>query len=201
MYESHFRLRQRPFRSAPDCSHYYPATGHEDALTQLLQALAEDEGLVLLTGEPGLGKTLLCHCLLESCGSLRSAFVINSHLPDRAALLQVILYDLGLPYEGRGEQELRLALTEDLLKHCGEHGPTLLVIDEAHHLAPDLLEELRLLSNLESGAGRALQIVLVAQPTLLETLARLELASFRQRLAVRARLGPLAPAEIGRAHV
>src|SRR5947208_1472859 len=107
MYESHFRLRQRPFHSAPDCSRYYPATGHEDALAQLLHALTDDEGLALLIGEPGVGKTLLCHCLLQRCGDIRSAVIINSHLPNRAALLQVILYDLGLPYEGRGEQELR----------------------------------------------------------------------------------------------
>src|SRR5438876_4817137 len=92
MVESHFGLKQRPFRSALDCSRYYPATGHEDALSQLLQALADDEGLALLTGEPGLGKTLLCHCLLQRYGEVRSAFVTNSHLPDRAALLQAILY-------------------------------------------------------------------------------------------------------------
>jgi len=195
MYETHFGLRQRPFRSAPDCSRYYPATGHEDALAQLLQALTDGEGLALLTGPPGVGKTLLCHCLLQRCGDGRSAFVTNSHLPDRAALFQAILYDLALPYAGRGEQELRLALTDDLLNHCADKGPTLLVIDEAHHLGPDLLEELRLLSNLEGGEGRALQIVLAGQPAILETLARPELASLWQRLMERASLGPLAPAE------
>jgi len=195
MYESHFGLKQRPFHAAPDCSRYYPATGHEQALEQLLQALADAEGLILLTGEPGVGKTLLCHCLLQRLGDVRSAFVTNSHLPDRAALLQAILYDLGLPHTSRSEQELRLALTDDLLEHCAEKGPTLLIVDEAHHLSPDLLEELRLLSNLESGAGRALQVVLVALPMILDTLARPELASFRQRLAARACLTPLAPAE------
>ncbi len=128
-------------------------------------------------------------------GDGRSAFVTNSHLPDRAALFQAILYDLALPYAGRGEQELRLALTDDLLSHCADKGPTLLVIDEAHHLAPDLLEELRLLSNLEGGEGRALQIVLAGQPAILETLARPELASLRQRLLERTSLSPLAPAE------
>src|SRR3954447_22435450 len=139
MYESHFGLKQRPFHSAPDCSRYYPATGHEQALEQLLQALIDNEGLILLTGEPGVGKTLLCHCLLQRCGDVRSAFVTNSHLSDRAALFQAILYDLGLPHAGRGEQDLRLALTDDLLEHCAEKGPMLLVVDEAHHLTPDLL--------------------------------------------------------------
>src|SRR5262249_36551906 len=102
MYESHFGLRERPFRPTPDCGAYYPATSHERALTRLLQALADDEGIVLLTGEPGTGKTLLCHCLLERLGpDVASAFVTNSHLADRASLLQALLYDLSLPYEGR----------------------------------------------------------------------------------------------------
>jgi type II secretory pathway predicted ATPase ExeA len=195
MYESHFGLRERPFRSVPDGSRYYPATGHEEALARLLEGLAGEEGLLLLTGDPGLGKTLLCHCLLQRAGDLRSAFVTNSHLPNRVALFQAILYELSLPHEGRSEQELRLALTDDLLTHCAEHGPTLLLVDEAQHLAPDLLEELRLLANLEGGQGRALQIILVAQRRLLDTLNRAELTSFRQRLAVRAALEPLPPAE------
>src|SRR2546423_531618 len=195
MYETRFGLQRRPFPATPDSTCYYPATSHERALARLLQAVQGNEGLVLLTGEPGVGKTLLCHCLLQRCGEVRSAFVTNSHLPDRAALLQAILYDLGLPHAGRSEQELRLALTDDLLEHCVEKGPTLLVVDEAHHLGPDLLEELRLLSNLEGGAGRALQVVLVALPALLDTLAGPELASFRQRLVARACLTPLAPAE------
>ena len=195
MYESHFGLRERPFRSVPDASRYYPATAHEEALGRLLQGLADEEGLLLLTADPGLGKTLLCHCLLQRTGAPRSAFVTNSHLPNRVALLQAILYELALAHEGRSEQELRLALSDDLLAHCAEHGPTLLLVDEGQHLAPDLLEELRLLANLEGGQGRALQVVLVAQRRLLDTLARTELASFRQRLAVRATLEPLPAAE------
>ncbi len=195
MYESHFGLRHRPFRPAPDVARYYPASGHEQALAQLAQALADDEGLALVTGEPGCGKTLLCHCLVQRAGEARSAFVGHGPFPDRASLLQAVLYDLSLPYEGRTEQELRLALTDDLLRHAAEGGPTLLVVDEAHHLRPDLLEELRLLANLEGAAGRALQVVLAGQPSLLGVLSRPGLASLRQRLAVRATVAALAPAE------
>src|SRR5262249_33980981 len=102
--------RWRPFPTTPDSSCYYPATGHERALARLSLGLAEGEGLVLLTGPTGIGKTLLCHCLLDRLGSdFSSAFLTNSHLPDRAALLQAILYELSLPYEGKSEQTLRLA--------------------------------------------------------------------------------------------
>ena len=107
------------------------------------------------------------------------------------ALLQAILYDLSLPYEGRGEQEMRLALTDHLLRGYEEGRGTVLVVDEAQHLTPDLLEELRLLGNLEARSGKAVQVVLVGQPALLETLRRPELAALWQRLAVRAEVQPL----------
>jgi type II secretory pathway predicted ATPase ExeA len=192
MYETHFGLKTRPFRAGPDPVSYYPSTIHEEALARLLQAVREEEGLGLLIGPPGTGKTLLGHVLAERLGSEAAcAFLINSHVPDRAGLLQAILFDLALPYEDRSEQELRLSLTEYLLSRFGEGRRTVLVVDEAQHLGPDLLEELRLVGNLESGAGQALHVVLMAQPALLDQLKRPELSGFRQRLAVRVRLEPL----------
>src|SRR5262245_16875602 len=171
MDATHLGQRRRPFPNTPDASCYYPATSHEKALARLKMGLAEGEGVLLLLGEPGTGKTLLGHCLLERLGSsLRSAWVTNRHLADRTALLQAILFDLALPYQGRSEQEMRLALTEHLLQSFAAGGPTLLLVDEAHHLRPDVLEELRLLGNLEAGGGRALQVVLMGQPSLAENL-------------------------------
>jgi type II secretory pathway predicted ATPase ExeA len=191
MYQTHFGLRQRPFRAIPDPAWYYPATAHEQALARLQQAVADDEGLMLLTGEPGTGKTLLCQCLLERLGSdAASALLTNSHFPGRAGLLQAILYDLSLPYQGLGEQELRLGLTEYLLKNCQEGRRTLLILDEAHHLTADLLEELRLLGNLEARSSKAIQVALAGQPALEKTLRRPELAALNQRVVVRARLEP-----------
>jgi type II secretory pathway predicted ATPase ExeA len=161
-------------------------------LARLSLGLAEGEGLVLLTGPTGIGKTLLCHCLLDRFGSdVGTAFLTNSHFPDRAALLQAILYELSLPHEGKSEQTLRLALTEYLLARFAAGKPTLLVVDEAQHLTVDALEELRLLGNLESCSGKALQMVLVGQTDLLDLLRRPELTALRQRLAIRAELGPL----------
>jgi type II secretory pathway predicted ATPase ExeA len=112
-------------------------------------------------------------------------------VPDRASLLQSLLFDLGLPHEGRSEQQVRLALTDHLLQNFRNSGPTVFLIDEAQHLSADLLEELRLLGNLEAPSGKAVQVVLVGQTSLLETLRRPELASLRQRAAVRVELEPM----------
>jgi type II secretory pathway predicted ATPase ExeA len=190
MYTAYFGLRHRPFRPTPDRNAYYPATSHEVALGQLRQALADGEGLAMLSGDAGTGKTLLCHCLLDTAADA-SAFLTNSHFPDRAGLLQAILFDLSLPYDLPSEQQLRLALTDYLLTNLAQGRRAVVVVDEAQHLTPDLLEELRLLGNAETPEGKALQIILVGQPALEQTLALPELEGFRQRLAVRARLEPL----------
>jgi type II secretory pathway predicted ATPase ExeA len=196
MYEEHFGLRQRPFPATPDPAAYYAATSHERALARLLAGLAAGEGLLLVTGAPGTGKTLLCHLLLDRLGpGVTTAFLTNSHLRDRTGLLQALLYDLSLPYQGRDEQEARLALTDHLLKAFAAGRRTVLLVDEAHHLSADLLEELRLLGNLEGRCGKALQVVLLGLPVLAETLRLPELAALRQRLAVRGELLPLAVQE------
>src|SRR5688500_1971736 len=112
MLEQRFGLERRPFPATPDSAFYYPATPHEAALAQLVRAVREDQGLMLLTGEPGAGKTVLGQVLLERLGGeTATAFITNSHLPDRASLLQAILFDMGLPYADGAEQVLRLRLT------------------------------------------------------------------------------------------
>jgi type II secretory pathway predicted ATPase ExeA len=196
-YATRFGLRRRPFPAGPDASCYYPADGHERALARLLRGLEDGEGVLALVGAPGVGKTLLCHCLLERLGDdAPTALLTNSHFRDRVGLLQAVLFELSLPHEGRTEQEMRLALTDYLLRNYAATGqPLVLVIDEAHHLSPDVLEELRLLGNLEAGGDKALQVVLTGQPALLETLGRPELAALRQRVAVRAALEPMAVQE------
>jgi general secretion pathway protein A len=198
MIEAHFGLRRRPFPVSPDHACYYPATGHERALGRLLAGLADGEGLLTLTAVPGLGKTLLAHCLLDRQGvrpgettNLESIYLSNTHLRDRVSLLQAILFDLSLPHEGRSEQEMRLALIDHLLKRFAGGTRLLLLIDESHHLDVDHLEELRMLGNLEGQSGKVVQVVLIGQPGLLDTLARPELASLRQRIAVRTALEPL----------
>jgi type II secretory pathway predicted ATPase ExeA len=209
MYETRFGLKRRPFPATPDDALYYPATGHEAALATLVRAIHVEEGLALLSGPPGTGKTLLGHCLSDRLAAAAAqapqsstsdanagravvcAFLPNSHLADRSALYQAILYDLKLPYEDGCEQVLRLRLTDHLLGNCGADQRTILIVDEAQHLSADLLEELRLLGNLEAGGKKAVQVVLLAQPGILQMLAKPELASFRQRLVVRSQVDAL----------
>jgi len=192
MYEAHFGLKRRPFGSTPDGDFYYPATNHERSLSTLLTAVLNLEGIAILTGEPGTGKTLLCHRLLERLGpDVINVFVANSHLPNRSALLQAILFDLSQPYMGLSEQELRLSVMDHVLKTYEAGQRTVILVDEAQHLDSDLLEELRLMGNMEARHGRAVQIVLIAQPGLLLTLQKPETAGFRQRIAVRLSLDPL----------
>lgn len=192
MYEQCFGLKRRPFPPTPDTGLYYPATAHESALTALCRGLENEESFVLVSGEAGTGKTLLAYALLERLGDkTASAFLTNSHFANRSALLQAILYDLGLPYDEASEQTLRLRLTDQLLKNCAAERRTIVIIDEAHHLDADLLEELRLLANLEAGTGKAVQFVLAAQPGITHTLQQPGLESLQQRIAVRSALGPL----------
>lgn len=200
MIEAHFGLLRRPFTSAvtPDHACYYPATNHEYALARLLAGLGDGEGALVLTGGPGLGKTLLAHALLDragvrpgEAGDAEAVFLTGTPSRDRAGLFQALLYDLSLPHEGRGEQEMRLALIEHFLTRYAAGVRFLLVIDEAQHLTVEQLEELRLLGNLEGAKGKVVQVVLIGSPTLLATLALPELASLRQRVAVKAALEPL----------
>ena len=196
MYLEHFGLRTRPFRTTPDVDAYYPATTYETSLAQLRQALHEDEGIVLLEGEAGSGKTLMAHLLFEKLpDGWRTAFLTHCRFFGRGDLLQAILFDLGLPYQGLSEHEMRLELTRSCLEKFRQGGRTIIVADEAHLLSMDQLEELRLLSNLEGKEGKAVQVVLIRLPGLFETIRKPGLETFKQRLAVSCRLDPLSVEE------
>jgi type II secretory pathway predicted ATPase ExeA len=191
MYVQHFGLSQRPFATTADTANYYPSTCHELALGKLRKAVALQDGFAVLTAEPGLGKSLLAYRLLASAeGDNVTLMVNNTSFDSSAALFQTLLFDLGQPYEGKSEQELRLAVIDRLLGSFGEHKSTLLIVDEAHHLPAYLLEELRLLGNLESREGKAVQVVLIGLPGLQDTLGRPDLAALRQRVRTLATLSP-----------
>jgi len=183
-------LKFRPFATGPDLAGYFAASVHEDAICRIVSALEADEPYVALVADHGLGKTLAGHIVVNRLNDPITAFVTNCHCEKRAELLQSILYDFGLPYAGRSEQELRLALTDFVLQQLREGRRTLIVLDEAHLLSADLLEEVRLLGNLESPRGRAVQVLLLGLPALLVTLTMPGLSGLSQRLATRVHLEP-----------
>jgi type II secretory pathway predicted ATPase ExeA len=189
---AHFGLTRRPFRPTPDTNAYYPAAGHEAALGGLRSAYAARDGLALLDGDPGTGKTLVALRFLEGLDAAVPRVLIPAPRFTRPAdLYQAILFDLGAEYRGLTEQELRLAVTEKLLDSLSEGHPTVIVLDEAQHLTTDVLEEIRLLGNLETRFAKALFMVLVAQPSLRERLGGPDLSAFAQRVAARCRVEPL----------
>lgn len=196
MYEKFFELIRRPFLNTPDVAGFFPAATHQAALTDLTSFLRDGEPVAVLLGDAGTGKTLICHRLLEQLDQDTSpVFIGNPHTQTVLALLQAILYDLSLPYTGEAEQELRLRLTDQLIERFRKGERTVLFVDEGHLLSADQIEELRLLTNLESRKERALQVLLVGQMGLEETLERPTLAGMRQRVASRCMLEPLSAEE------
>ena len=192
MYLDFFGLRHEPFAGTLDTSAYFPASGHEQALTLLKSCLRSTDSFGLLLGPTGTGKTLLSHLLLDTLDPAATAvFLTNTHLPSISALFQSILFDLSQPFEGFSEQELRLRLTDILIERYRLSGRTLLLIDEAQHLSNDQLEELRLLSNLEGRRDRALQVILFGGETLAQRISDPALDPLRQRISVIASLKPL----------
>jgi type II secretory pathway predicted ATPase ExeA len=193
---SRFGLDRVPFRPAVDTGGYFPAPTHEAALARIAAAFSRREPIVLLDGPSGVGKSLVARKWLEDLLPDVPRIVIPNAQAERAAdLLQAILFDLGQPYLGLSEQELRLAMTGQLLEVAKRGFPTVLVIDEAQNLSSAALEEVRLLSNLETREGTAVVTLLIAQPGLRATLARPAARLCADRIASRITVDPLTPEE------
>lgn len=189
---SRFGMDRPPFRPAVDSAAYFPAPAHEAALAALAAAFVRREPAVLIDGPSGVGKSLVARKWLDDLlADVPRVVLPNAHAERPADLLQAILFDLGKPYQGLTEQELRLAVTGQLLDSAAGDFPTVLVIDEAQHLSHPALEELRLLGNLETRRGSAAFAVLVAQPSLRAALSRPAYALVADRVAVRCALEPL----------
>jgi type II secretory pathway predicted ATPase ExeA len=189
MYHSYFGMKQRPFRPTPQLGTYYLAPTQEEATAILRYAVNQGRGVALLTGAPGTGKTIVAHRLASNLDtSLNVAMITNTNMSTPKGLLQAILYDLALPYHGMDEQELRLTLTDSLLGKYASGERTVLIVDEAQNLTAPLLEELRMLGNIEGESEKLIQIVLVGHPRLMSTMQRPELDSLCQRIAARATL-------------
>jgi type II secretory pathway predicted ATPase ExeA len=191
-----FGLTGRPFRPTPDTELFFPAPSHEAALLAVQRAHTEGAGVAIIEGEPGTGKTLLGLKFLESLADDVPRAIFHCPRGVRTAdVLQAILFDIGRNYQSLGEQELRLAVQDELLQTLGRGRSFVLLIDEGHNLTAEVIEELRILGNLESRESKALFTLILAQPSLRETLGLRENAGFAQRIGMRARLKPLTAGE------
>jgi general secretion pathway protein A len=197
MYKAFFNLARNPFDLTPDPTCFVPTAKHNEALAALYYGVRRHKGFVVVTGEVGTGKTLLLRCLLrllEETKDIAYAYLFNGRLSP-TEFLQYIVSDFGLPASGKNKCELLLDLGQFLASRGSKRLTTVLIVDEAHHLSTDILEEIRLLSNLETTNDKLLQIVLVGQPELDEKLDSVGLRQLKQRIALRTQLAPLSPEE------
>ncbi len=195
MYARHFGLRQEPFSIAPDPRYLFMSERHREALAHLLYGLQSGGGFVLLTGEIGAGKTTVCRAFLEQVPAhCHVACLFNPRLTVEE-LLQTVCEEFGVEVLQPGLKARVDALNAHLLRVHAAGENSVLVIDEAQSLAPEVLEQLRLLTNLETNERKLLQIILIGQPELRGMLARPEMEQLAQRVIARFHLGPLSEAD------
>ena len=191
MYQRHYGFRRMPFNNTPDTRFFFRSTRHNEALAALLYTVKTRKGFAMLTGEVGAGKTTVARALFNGLeADSVKAVVTNTHLTSMQ-LLQVICEELGIDTQDLGRVAL-IRKIEDFLKRAGREGrDVILLIDEAQNLSPQALEEVRMLSNVESEEDKLVQVILLGQPELNEKVDRPDLRQFRQRIAVRYHLEAL----------
>ncbi|HUJ80140.1 MAG TPA: AAA family ATPase [Nitrospiria bacterium] len=196
MYQQFFQFRRLPFQPTPDPNFFFFTSRHEEAFNQGLYTIRERKGFMVLTGEVGTGKTTLSRLLIEQLGpSVKSSLIFNPNLTT-VELLQSINHDFGINGQSYSKKILTDELNRFLLEQLMQDGNAVLIIDEAQTLSVDCLEEVRLLSNLETPRAKLLQILLIGQPELMDKLALPQLRQLNQRIVVRAHLTPLEPQEV-----
>lgn len=191
MYKNFFGLNEEPFSMTPDPRYIYFSRKHQEAFATLVYGVNYRKGFIEITGEIGAGKTTLCRRLLaEVAGKAKTALIVNPALSD-VQLLGAIVEDFGIECKVKNRKGYFDALNKFLLE-VGQKGMTsVLIIDEAQNLKMKTLEQIRLLSNLETEREKLLQIILVGQPELRETLRHPSLTQLRQRVALRYHLSAL----------
>ena len=198
MYKDHFSFSEVPFSIAPDPRYLYMSAGHREALAHLLYGVEGYGGFVLLTGEVGTGKTTVCRCLLEQMPpNCHVALILNPNLTV-LELLSSICDEFRIPHASSTKSIKTFVdlINEFLLKAHASNEKTVLIIDEGQNLKPDVLEQMRLLTNLETNERKLLQIILIGQPELRLMLARPELRQVSQRIVARYHLGHLSKNEV-----
>lgn len=192
MYWKYYRFKEKPFEITPDQKFLYLSEIHQEALAHLKYAVKEGKGFTVITGEAGTGKTTLVHTLLgELDENIKTCYIFNPIL-ERADFLNYICDDLGIKSDGMKSRGQSLAALYNFLLDCFERNEKVfLIIDEAHSLEPDLLQEVRLLTNLETAKNKLLHVILLGQPELNKILKEPRFRPLKQRITVRYHLRPL----------
>ncbi|MBC8187355.1 MAG: AAA family ATPase [Proteobacteria bacterium] len=196
MYNEYYGLIRAPFEMTPDPSFLYMGEAHREGLATLVYAVNSGKGFVMLTGEVGTGKTTLLHALLGQLdASTNSAFIFNPKL-DPLGFFRMLFEELGVGPACGTKAEYLLALNQYLIEKLAANERVLLIVDEAQNLSKEMLEEIRLLSNLETPTSKLIQIMLVGQPELQELIDQPELRQLRQRISLRHHLRPFDEGEV-----
>jgi len=200
MYKSFYNLNRNPFDLTPDPTCFVPTVRHNEALAALYYGIRKHKGVVVVTGEVGTGKTLLVRCLLrlfKESNEISYSYLFNCRL-SATEFLFFVATDFGISLSGETKGKLLIDLSKYVTSRGLKGLTTVLIVDEAHNLSMDLLEEIRLLSNLETNEDKLLQIVLIGQPELDDKLDSFDLRPLKQRIALRAHLSALDQAETER---
>ena len=189
MYNAFFGFTQNPFNISPDPSFLFRSSQHEEALANLIYGVQSRKGFIVLTGEVGTGKTTMLECLRDFMNAQQIAFssMFNSRL-SVDQFFEFLAYDMDLRCDRFSKIEVLLALNNFLMERASSGRTTVLIVDEAHNLDWDVLEEIRLLGNLENRRGKLLQIILAGQPELDDKLERTEYRQLKQRITLRCTL-------------
>jgi len=196
MYCKFYGLNERPFNITSDPAFFFSSKKHEEALSHLCYGVTQRKGIVVITGEIGTGKTTLCRFFLDGVKkNTKTAFIFNAHFPE-IKLLESITRDFGINIKDKTGTSFVWEFNKFLLSEAEAGNNVVLIIDEAQNLRPRQLEQIRLLSNLETEKDKLLQIVLVGQPELNRRLDLYELRQLRQRIIVKYHIAPLDKEEV-----
>lgn len=196
MYLEFYGLKEPPFTITPNPRFVFYSAKHREAFNHLLYGIRERKGFVQITGEVGAGKTTICRAMLEQLGDKFATALILNPVLDSNGLMKAVAMEFGLEVKGKDRLETLSTINEFLFKLVEEDRDAVLIIDEAQDLTDELLEQVRLLSNLETDDRKLLQIVLMGQPELRDRLNAHRLRQLRQRITVRYHLNPLTRGEL-----
>ncbi len=198
MYAAYFGLKENPFSLSPDARYLFLSEQHRDALNCLIYGIKEKKGFVLISGDIGAGKTTICRSLINLLDdSVETALIFNTAISD-LELLETVLNEYGIDFKGESKTKKSYidALNDFLLKNFTAGKTAVLLIDEAQNLSHGVLEQIRMLSNLETETEKLIQIILIGQPELNNTLMLPALRQLNERITVRYELKPLSPPEV-----